>query len=94
LSRVFTVLRPAAAGLDLSLIFDHLAYSYIALGDDVATALERAANRVRAIDAAMEQLGRAPFQGTLCEELMPGTAAGDQELGDFLFSHGRGAGVC
>jgi toxin ParE1/3/4 len=72
LNRIFTVRRSAAAGLDLSLIFDHLADSYIALGDDAPAALERAANRVRAIDATMELLGRAPFQGTLRAELMPG----------------------
>jgi toxin ParE1/3/4 len=72
LSRVFAVRRSAEAGRDLSLIFDHLCDSYIALGEDAAGAFDRAANRIRAIDAAMERLGRTPFQGTLCEDLMPG----------------------
>ncbi len=72
MSRVFAVHRSAQAGRDLSLIFDHLRESYVALGEDAASALERAASRVRAIVAAMERLGRAPFQGTLREDLMPG----------------------
>ena len=71
MSRVFTVHRSAEAGRDLSLIFDHLHESYMSLGEDAAGAFERAASRVREIVAAMDRLGRAPFQGTLREELMP-----------------------
>jgi toxin ParE1/3/4 len=72
LSRIYAVRRSVQAGRDLSLIFDLLIDSYTALGEDAASAFERAANRVRAIDSAMEGLGRAPFQGTLREDLMPG----------------------
>lgn len=71
MSRIFSVHRSAAAGRDLSLIFDHLAVSYIALGENAASALERAANRVRSINADMERLGEAPFQGTLRADLLP-----------------------
>jgi toxin ParE1/3/4 len=72
LSRIYTVRRSVQAGRDLSLIFDHLIDSYTALGEDATSAFERAANRLRAIDSAMDKLGRAPFQGTLREDLMPG----------------------
>jgi toxin ParE1/3/4 len=72
LSRIYTVRRSVQAGRDLSLIFDHLIGSYTALGEDATSAFERAANRLRAIDSAMEKLGRTPFQGTLRDDLMPG----------------------
>jgi toxin ParE1/3/4 len=85
LSRIFTVRRSAEAGRDLSLIFDHLTDSYTALGEDAASAFERAANRVREIDAAMERLGRAPFQGTLREDLMPGLRQVTKDSAIFYF---------
>ena len=68
----YRVVRAEAAICDLELIFDHLVESYAALGDEVETALERAANRLREIDGEMEALGRAPFQGTLQPKLMAG----------------------
>jgi toxin ParE1/3/4 len=85
LSRIFAVHRSAAAGRDLSLIFDHLADSFIALGEDDASALERAANRIRAINAAMERLGRAPFQGTLRADIMPGLRQVTKDSAIFYF---------
>lgn len=72
MSHIYAVRRSAQAGRDLSLIFDHLINSYIALGEDAASAFERASKRVRAIDSAKEGLGRAPFQGTRREDLMLG----------------------
>ena len=68
----FEVVRSRAGDRDLELVFDHLSETYQALGDPGAVALERAAARVRAIEDAMEGLGRVPFQGTLREDLLPG----------------------
>jgi plasmid stabilization system protein ParE len=68
----FRVLRSVDGDRDLVLIFDHLLQSYIALGDSPLDAAERAATRVRTINADMEALGRTPHQGTLMPELAPG----------------------
>ena len=57
----------------------------MSLGEDAADAFERAASRVRAIDAAMERLGRAPFQGTLLEGLMPGLRQVTKDSAIFYF---------
>ncbi len=68
----FRVLRSRQTDRDLELIFDHLLESYHALGDTSEQALERAAIRIRKIEDDMEALAKAPFQGTLRPELMPG----------------------
>jgi toxin ParE1/3/4 len=68
----FEVLRSADGDRDLVLIFDHLLESYTALGDPPSDAAERAAARIRAINADMQTLGKAPYQGTLMPEIFPG----------------------
>lgn len=68
----YKVLRSAEGEHDTILIFDHLLESYTALGDSRAEAAERAATRLRAINADMETLGKAPYQGTLMPEIAPG----------------------
>lgn len=85
MSRVFAVHRSVEAGRDLSLIFDHLHESYMALGEDPADAFDRASSRVREVVAAMERLGRSPFQGTLREELMPGLRQVTKDSAIFYF---------
>jgi plasmid stabilization system protein ParE len=56
----------------LNLIFDHLLETFLSLGDALPDAMERAERRVVEIEDHMDVLGRAPFQGTLSEDLMPG----------------------
>lgn len=68
----FKVLRSAEGERDTILIFDYLLEAYTALGDPPADAAERAAARLRAINADMEALGKAPYQGTLMPEIAPG----------------------
>jgi plasmid stabilization system protein ParE len=67
----FEVVRSRACDRDLEAVFDHLAESHMALGEPPEAAFARAAARVRAIEDAMERLGRAPFQGPLRPDLMP-----------------------
>jgi len=61
----FKVLRSRQCDRDLELIFDHLVESYHAIGDDMADALERAAERIGQIETSMARLATAPFQGAL-----------------------------
>ncbi|MEX0368183.1 MAG: type II toxin-antitoxin system RelE/ParE family toxin [Ruegeria sp.] len=68
----FRVLRSAACAADIDRIFDHLFQAYQDLGDTPQSAFERAVDRVRSVDDAMETLGAGPFQGTLVPHIMPG----------------------
>lgn len=54
----------ADAEWDFELIFDHLARSYVDLGDDPAAALNRAADRIRGIRSSIDTLAKSPFIGT------------------------------
>ncbi|UAB91702.1 type II toxin-antitoxin system RelE/ParE family toxin (plasmid) [Ruegeria sp. SCSIO 43209] len=55
----------AEAEWDFELIFDHLARSYVDLGDDPDAALNRAADRIRGIRSSIDTLAKSPFIGTL-----------------------------
>lgn len=66
------VVRSRASDRDLERIFDHLVEAYQALGDPAGAALDRVAARLRGIEDAVEGPGRAPFQGTLRPDLLPG----------------------
>jgi plasmid stabilization system protein ParE len=68
----FKVVRASDSDRDLALILDHLIESYIALGDLLPDALDHAAARIHAIEAAMEALAQAPFQGTLLPTVAQG----------------------
>ena len=68
----FKVARAAGVDTDLDLINDHLFESYIAFGDPISEAIDRAAARVRSIEMDMEALARAPYQGTLSPEVTHG----------------------
>jgi toxin ParE1/3/4 len=68
----YSVVRAAAVARDLDALFDVLLESYVALGDSPDSAFDRAVERIRGIDAAMETLGAPPHRGTLREEILPG----------------------
>ena len=68
----FDVRRSVACREDLDRIFDHLFQAYTALGDPRSDAFERAVGRLAAIEAAMDALAAAPYQGTLWPEVMDG----------------------
>lgn len=89
---VFEVVRSRDSDRDLEIVFDHLAETYRALGDPVAVALERAAARVRAIEDAMESLGRAPFRGTLRADLLSGLRQVTKDRAVFYFRVDQAAG--
>jgi plasmid stabilization system protein ParE len=82
----FEVVRSRGSDRDLEAIFHHLVASHQALGETLETALERAADRIRAIEDDMERLGRAPFQGTLREDLRPGLRQVTKHRAVFYFT--------
>lgn len=86
MKRPFAVVRSAAARHDLELIFDHLFASYREFGDMPDEAYRRAANRIHAIEDAMGRLGRAPFQGTQREDLLPGLRQVTKDAAIFYFT--------
>lgn len=57
---------------DFELIFEFLLESYIDFGDAVASAIDHAEERVQAIRANIEALAKAPYRGSLHEEVLPG----------------------
>ena len=62
----------ADAERDFELIFDHLFDSYQRFGDPRADAFEKALRRLESIRVAAEGIGRAPYRGTLREDIAPG----------------------
>ena len=66
------ILRAKGCERDLAVILDQLVAGYRALGDTLAEALERAALRVRAIEAAMAGLGRTAFLARRRDDVVPG----------------------
>ncbi|MGC9371097.1 MAG: type II toxin-antitoxin system RelE/ParE family toxin [Paracoccaceae bacterium] len=81
----YRVLRSADTDRDLEAIFDFLFDAALALGESPETALERAAARLLAIEAAMAGLGRAPHQGTLRPEIAPGLRHVTKDRAVFYF---------
>ena len=65
----YRVERAEDTDRDLEAIFDFLIESFVAFGEDAASAFERASRRLLAVEAAMASLGTAPHQGTLRPEL-------------------------
>jgi plasmid stabilization system protein ParE len=68
----YRVERSEDADRDLEIVFDFLFEAALGLGEDAATAFDRAAARVLAIEEAMEGLAHAPHQGTLRPDLGAG----------------------
>jgi toxin ParE1/3/4 len=62
----------ADAERDFELIFDHLLHAYIEFGEPVEVAFERAALRVERIRTTGEHLSKAPYRGTLRDNIAPG----------------------
>lgn len=81
----YAVERSSDTDRDLAAILDFLIESYEASGDDPDLAFERAAKRLRAIDADMRSLGKAPHQGTLRHELRPGLRSVTKSRAVFYF---------
>ena len=62
----------AEAERDFGLIFDHLLQSYVAFGENLESALERAATRVREIRGDAERILPAPHRGERNDDILPG----------------------
>jgi plasmid stabilization system protein ParE len=81
----YEVLRARAADRDLAAIFDFLIKSNVEFGEDEDCAIERAAVRLRGIEAAMLSLGEKPHQGTLRPQLLPGLRSVAKQRAIFYF---------
>lgn len=68
---MWTLEYSLAAERDFELIFDHLLEAYADLGEDRENAFDHAAERVRAIRSAIDQLTETPFIGTLRPDILP-----------------------
>lgn len=62
----------AQAEQDLDELFDWLFQTYIDLGEDQDEAFARVTSRVEAVHRDIGTLAKMPFQGTLCDDLLPG----------------------
>ena len=62
----------AEAERDFALIFDHLFAAYRDFGEPGAESFEKAARRVQGIRAAAEGIAKAPYRGTLRDDIAPG----------------------
>lgn len=67
----YEVTRAAGIELDLELIFDFLFAAAREFGESEEAALQLAERRIAEIEAEMEELGKAPHQGTLRPHLGP-----------------------
>jgi plasmid stabilization system protein ParE len=81
----YRVERALDTDRDLEAIFDFLVQSYMDFGDDRASAIGRAADRLEAIETAMLALGDAPHQGTLRPDLLAGLRQVTKQRAVFYF---------
>lgn len=81
----YAVERSRDVERDLAAIFDFLLESYLAFGEDHATAFDRAADRIREIERATSSLGAVPHQGTLREDILPGIRSVTKDRAIFYF---------
>lgn len=82
----FEVIRSTACDHDLEVIFDYLFLAYQDLGTTAADAFDRAADRVRRIEAALVTLGDVPFQGTLEPAILDGLRHVTKDRAVFYFT--------
>jgi len=61
----FRIVRSQASTDDLRIIFRHFIDSYVALGDELPQAADRAMRRMDALERDLQLIARAPYQGTL-----------------------------
>jgi plasmid stabilization system protein ParE len=81
----FPVVRVAATERDLSAIFDFLIESHVAFGEAEADAVAIAARRLRSIEREMHEIGKAPQQGTMRPDIMPGLRAVTRRRATYYF---------
>lgn len=81
----YKVIRSEEVNRDLRLILRHLVDSYVALGDPLTDAFERATHRVDAILDDMRALGHMPHQGTQLSALRPGLRQVTKKRAIFYF---------
>jgi plasmid stabilization system protein ParE len=81
----YAVERARDVDRDLAAIFEFLIESYLSFGEDVETAFDRAADRLRQIHDSMEALGDLPHQGTVLPQLLPGLRSVTMERAIFYF---------
>lgn len=72
MNHAFAVRFSERADRDLEAIFDHVEASLLSFGESPEDAFSVANIRVAAIKLAGQRLGRAPFQGSLRNDLLPG----------------------
>jgi plasmid stabilization system protein ParE len=82
----YEVIVSRAAKRDIETILHHLVSSYLSFADTPAEAFARARGRLLSIKKAIVALGRAPFQGTLRDDLMPGQRQVTKESAVFYFT--------
>jgi plasmid stabilization system protein ParE len=70
--RRYRVRRAADVTHDLDLIEDHLVHAYEAFGEDLDTAVERAADRINEALAYMRTFATHPHRGTEHAKIRPG----------------------
>lgn len=68
----FKVSFAADAERDFELIFDFLVESYLAFGESDEAAIEHAFERVQSSRKDAMSIAKAPFRGTLHNDLLPG----------------------
>lgn len=81
----FKVVRSTTFERDLDLIHDHLVAAYTALGEALIDAFSHAETRIKAIEAELETLARAPHQGTLSSNIAPGLRHVTKDRAIFYF---------
>ena len=87
----FEIVRSRDSIKDLGLIFDHLVTSYSSFGDAPADAVNRAADRIRVIEAEMESIANAPHQGTVLNHMAMGLRSVTKDQAVFYFNVDDGA---
>lgn len=81
----FQIERSRQADRDLRAIFDFLFESGLSFGEAPPEAFARASKRIVAIEKALHHLAKAPYQGTLHPELLPGLRSVTKERAIIYF---------
>jgi plasmid stabilization system protein ParE len=81
----YRIERSIRAIKDLHAIFEFLYDSAIGFGESPEGAVARAEKRLRKIEAALHALAKAPHQGTLRSDLLPGLRSVTKERAIFYF---------
>jgi toxin ParE1/3/4 len=86
LRQAYEVSVSEEAERDADAIFSHLESSYARFGDNPQQAFARASQRLNLIRDSVLGLGRAPFQGTLRQDLIPGLRQVTKDQAIFYFT--------